>query len=213
VTTHVVQFSGGIGSWAAAQRVAKRYGTSNLVLLFADVRVEDEDLYRFLDDAAIGLRVPVTVVADGRTPFEVFAAQRFLGNSRLAPCSLALKQRPARQWLQEHADPADTVLYVGIDWSETRRIPAIERGWAPWTVRFPMCDPPYVSKQDMLDAARAAGLTPPRLYELGFSHNNFFWTTDRGEAAARLVRSACITRIGRRCQVRDRTIDDPSVLP
>jgi hypothetical protein len=31
------------------------------------------------------LGVPVTVVADGRTPFEVFADQRFLGNSRLAP--------------------------------------------------------------------------------------------------------------------------------
>jgi hypothetical protein len=69
------------------------------------------------------------------------------------------------------------VLYVGIDWSESRRTPAVERGWAPWTVRFPMCDPPYLSKQDMLDDARAAGLEPPRLYELGFSHNNFYWTT------------------------------------
>lgn len=93
-----------------------------------------------------------------------------LGNARLAPCSAILKQRPARAWLNEHADPADTILYVGIDWSETRRIPAIERGWAPWTVRFPVCDPPRLSKQDMLDVARDAGLEPPRLYELGFSH-------------------------------------------
>jgi len=35
-----------------------------------------------------------------------------------------------------------------------------------------MCDEPHLSKQDMLNAARAAGLAPPRLYELGFSHNN-----------------------------------------
>jgi len=84
-----------------------------------------------------------------------------------------LKQRPCRQWLQDHADPADTVLYVGIDWSETRRIPAIEHGWAPWTVRFPMYDEARLSKQDMLDVARRVGLTPPRLYTLGFSHNNF----------------------------------------
>jgi len=67
------------------------------------------------------------------------------------------------------------VLYVGIDWSEVRRTPAIEHGWAPWTVRFPMCDQPYLSKQDMLDAARAAGLEPPRLYELGFSHIFLAW--------------------------------------
>jgi hypothetical protein len=64
---------------------------------------------------------------------------------------------------------------VGIDWSEAHRAPAIVNGWAPWTVRFPMCDPPYLSKQDMLDAARAAGLEPPRLYELGFSHIFAAW--------------------------------------
>lgn len=172
MTLHVVQFSGGIGSWAAAQRVAAEHGTRDLVLLFADTLVEDEDLYRFLDDAAQQIGVPITRVADGRTPFEVFRQRRFLGNSRLAPCSDFLKQRPCRAWLEAHADPADTVLHAGIDWSEERRVPAIVRGWAPWTVSFPMCDPPYVTKEQMLDAARTAGLEPPRLYALGFAHNN-----------------------------------------
>jgi len=172
VSTHVVQYSGGIGSWAAAQRVVAAHGTGDLVLLFADTGVEDPDLWRFLHQGAAQIGVAPTIVADGRTPFEVFGDQRFLGNSRLVPCSAHLKQRPCRRWLQAHTDPADTVLYVGIDWSETRRVPAIEHGWAPWTVRFPMCDPPYLSKQDMLDEARAAGVTPPRLYDLGFAHNN-----------------------------------------
>jgi hypothetical protein len=35
-----------------------------------------------------------------------------------------------RTWLTEHADPADTVLYVGIGWSETHRTPAIVKGWS-----------------------------------------------------------------------------------
>jgi hypothetical protein len=172
VTLHVVQYSGGIGSWAAAQRVAAAHGTKDLVLLFADTGVEDADLYRFLADSAAQLGVPVTVVRDGRTPFEVFADQRFLGNSRLAPCSAHLKQIPCRRWLAEHADPADTVIYVGIDWSEARRTPAIEKGWAPWQVRFPMCDPPHITKVAMLQQARALGVRPPRLYDLGFAHNN-----------------------------------------
>jgi 3'-phosphoadenosine 5'-phosphosulfate sulfotransferase (PAPS reductase)/FAD synthetase len=52
VDRHVVMFSGGIGSWAAAKRVAERHGTSTLTLLFTDTLIEDADLYRFLVDAA-----------------------------------------------------------------------------------------------------------------------------------------------------------------
>lgn len=44
----LVLFSGGIGSWAAAHRtIARGY---DVELLFTDTRIEDEDLYRFLDD-------------------------------------------------------------------------------------------------------------------------------------------------------------------
>ena len=32
--THVVLFSGGLGSWAAAKRVAMTHGLDNLILLF-----------------------------------------------------------------------------------------------------------------------------------------------------------------------------------
>jgi hypothetical protein len=169
---HVVQFSGGITSWAAARRVAEKHGTADLVLLFADTLIEDDDLYRFNRDVATDLGVPITRVADGRTPQQVFRDKRFLGNSSLAPCSHLLKQVPCRRWLDQHTDPVATTLYVGIDWSEMHRLPAIERGWAPWRVEAPLCQPPYVDKRGWLDAARARGLEPPRLYRLGFAHNN-----------------------------------------
>ena len=41
---HLVMFSGGVGSWAAAKRVVERHGTEGVVLLFADTLIEDEDL-------------------------------------------------------------------------------------------------------------------------------------------------------------------------
>ena len=41
IVRHVVQFSGGIQSWAAAKRVAAEHGTDNLTLLFADTKMED----------------------------------------------------------------------------------------------------------------------------------------------------------------------------
>jgi len=172
MTLHVVQFSGGIGSWAAAKRVAAKHGTTSLVLLTANTQVEDPDLWRFVRESADEIGVQPTIVADGRTPFEVFADVRFLGNSRLAPCSLHLKVRPCRAWLTEHADPANTILYIGLDASEPQRAPAITRGWAPWTVEYPMFEPPLMSKEDMLAWCRSLGIEPPRLYELGFGHNN-----------------------------------------
>ena len=45
---HVVMFSGGIASWATAKRVAERHGTDALTLLFADTRIEDDDLFLLL---------------------------------------------------------------------------------------------------------------------------------------------------------------------
>ncbi|MGI5243187.1 phosphoadenosine phosphosulfate reductase family protein [Dactylosporangium sp. CA-139066] len=173
-TLHVVQYSGGITSWAAAQRVAAQHGTDHLVLLFADVRAEHPDLYRFLDDTTAQLGVPLTRVADGRTPFQLFRDIRYLGNSRVAPCTYWLKIVPCRRWLEANADPANTILYIGLDAStrDRRRAPGITAGWAPWTVRFPLLDEPHLTKTDQLNWARTLGIEPPELYKLGFDHNN-----------------------------------------
>src|SRR4051794_34291502 len=97
-------FSSGAGSWAAARRVADQHGTDNLVLLFADVKGEDEDNYRFLHEAAADIGGELVVVSDGRTIWDVFKDDRFLGNTRLANCSKFLKQKPARDWLDANCD-------------------------------------------------------------------------------------------------------------
>lgn len=104
----------------------------------------------------------------------MFEDKQRLGNSLLAPCSYALKILPCRRWLTAHTDPTSTVLYVGIDNSprDRRRAPAIERGWSPWRVEFPLLDEPEVSKADLLAEARALDLRPPQAYALGFDHAN-----------------------------------------
>lgn len=65
---HIVMYSGGVGSFIAAELVAKRYGTDDLVLLFADVLMEDEDLYRFNGDVERYLGVKLTTICEGRNP-------------------------------------------------------------------------------------------------------------------------------------------------
>lgn len=167
-------FSGGVGSWAAAKRVAARHGTDDLVLLFTDTNMEDEDLYRFLGEAATNVGGELVVLSDGRTPWEVFFDERFLGNSRMDPCSKILKRQKADRWFTEKCDPADTVRYIGIDWTEEHRFTRLRDRMAPegWTVEAPMCEPPYMDKADMLRWLRSEGIEPPRLYALGFAHNN-----------------------------------------
>ncbi len=172
MTLHVVQYSGGISSWAVARKVIDQYGPQHVVLLFADTLVEDPDLYRFLIDSTALVGVPLTRVADGRTPFQVFWDQKFLGNSRIAPCSYILKQLPCRRWLKENADPEDTVVYVGIGESEKQRAPAIAAGWKPWETRFPLLGRPKLTPEVLLEQARALGLTTPVMYDQGFAHNN-----------------------------------------
>ncbi|MFD3714305.1 hypothetical protein [Streptomyces sp. NPDC058677] len=181
--TRVVQLGGGITSWATARIVVERYGAANTVLLFADVKAEHPDLYRFNDDVSKSLGLPITTVADGRTPIEANRDAKFLGNSRLAPCSKLLKQVPCREWLTAHCDPARTVLYVGIDAYEIGRVPGVRAGWAPWPVEFPLIEPPYYDKDHWLAEARRIGLEVPEMYRLGYPHNNCHGGCVRGGVA------------------------------
>jgi hypothetical protein len=182
-THRVVMFSGGTGSWATARRVANTHGTSHMTLLFADTLAEHTDLHRFLAEAAADIGVPVTRVCDGRTPQQVDVDRRWLSNSQVAQCSLELKIKPCRRWLTENCDPERTVLYVGIDWTETERIPGIVKGWAPWRVETPLAKPPYVDKRTIDDQLRARGIEPPLLNRLGFPHNNCHGACVRGGQA------------------------------
>ena len=169
---HVVMLSGGIGSWAAAKRVQKLVDRKDMLLLFADTRMEDEDLYRFLNETVEEMGVELIRLADGRTPWQVFHDERYLGNSRIDPCSRILKRNLCFRWLKQHMKPEETVVYLGLDWTEIHRFVRAQSYWQPWTVRAPLCEEPYVSKLDCFDMLKQIGIRAPRLYELGFPHNN-----------------------------------------
>lgn len=169
---HIVMFSGGVGSWMTARRVAAKHGTNNLILLFADTKMEDEDLYRFLDEAAANVGGELIKLAEGRTPWELFFDRKFLSNSRVDHCSHYLKRKLLRDYINVNFDPKNSVIYLGIDWNEIHRFERAKKHWPPWTIAAPMCDKPYLEKDQMLDALRKEGIKVPRLYEMGFPHNN-----------------------------------------
>ncbi len=169
---NVVMFSGGVGSWAAARRVAAKHGTDNLVLLFADTLIEDEDLYRFVEEAAADVGGRLVRICEGRTPWQVFRDERYIGNTRADPCSKLLKRELLRKWVRDNTNGQDASIYLGIDWTEEHRYVASRDRWLPWPCYAPLCEAPFLSKVQLLKEAVAAGLRVPRLYSFGFPHNN-----------------------------------------
>jgi 3'-phosphoadenosine 5'-phosphosulfate sulfotransferase (PAPS reductase)/FAD synthetase len=171
VCRHVVMFSGGIGSWATAKLVAEQHGTGDLVLLFADTKMEDEDTYRFIDASAANVGGALVRLEDGRDIWQVFRDVRFLGNTRIDPCSRILKRELMRRWVDEHCNPAVTTVYVGIDWTETHRARRYAAFWHPYAVDCPLTRT-TLTKTEMLAWAASEGLPEQRLYKWGFHHAN-----------------------------------------
>jgi hypothetical protein len=170
---HIVFYSGGISSYFVAKRVIEKYGKNDVILLFTDTSMEDEDLYRFISDSEKKLDVKLIYLVEGRTPWEVAKDVRYLPNSRIAQCSHILKQKIAEKYIKENYQPDECILYLGIDWSEEHRKDAPLRNWAPYKVEFPLTEPPYLEKTEMLRIlSQEDNIKVPRLYELGFSHNN-----------------------------------------
>lgn len=175
-------------SWAAAKRAVEKYGKENTTLLFTDTLIEDEDLYRFLEDAANDVGANLVKIAEGRTPWQLFNDVKLIGNTRKDPCSRILKREIGLKWLRENVDPGNTSLVFGIHFMEAHRLESavkdkdgnpVKRGVRPRYaalgfphVEAPMCDAPYMGESDIHDWLRECGLERPRLYDMGFSHNN-----------------------------------------
>jgi hypothetical protein len=169
---HVIQFSTGVGSAEVAWRVVEEHGADNVVLLSADTKVEHPDNWRFANQVHERLGCEWVVLADGRTPMEVGRDARVVPNNRMAVCSRVLKRELLRTYIDERFDPADTVMYLGFDWTEPERHEAAGPHWQPYRVESPLISPPYLSKLDLLVLFRQRGIEPPALYKLGFAHAN-----------------------------------------
>jgi len=111
-------------------------------------------------------------LSDGRDIWQVFRDKRYLGNTRIDPCSRILKRELMDRWYEQNADPATAVIHLGYDWSEEHRLERSRKAMAPWRVEAPLADPPYLNPQQMRAEVRSDGIEPPRLYAMGFQHNN-----------------------------------------
>ena len=165
---HCISLSGGLGS--AVTALAAHEAGLPFRMIFADTLIEDEDLYRFLDEIEAHTGVEITRVVDGRTPWDVFKDKRYIGNTRTAHCSAELKTKPIREWLDANTPQTDP-LVLGMDWSEMDRIERAAKNWAPRPV-ISLLNELQVLRTQWPGFLKRAGIKQPRLYDLGFAHNN-----------------------------------------
>lgn len=170
---HVVFFSGGMSSFFTALRVKEKHGNERLKLLFTDTLIEGPDLYRFLKEGAAHLGGELVWLKDGRTPWDVFRDVKFLGNSRIDPCSRILKREPARNWVHEnYPDPSSVILYLGMNWDEEHRAERAKKHWLPYRVETPLTEAPHLDRKQMMRALDGMCIFPSTAYEDGFPHDN-----------------------------------------
>lgn len=178
---HIVNFSGGLCSFWSAKREIEAHGKDNVILLFADTLVEDSDLYDFNRRAEDYLGIQITRVCVGLTPWQLFRKEHLIGNDGAPICSIRLKREPLNAWMESNYElncemhnwikPHATVV-LGFDWTEHHRVSDFQLKHPTWTVSAPMTESPYWDKCKMLREAEKIGFKSPKLYELGFPHNN-----------------------------------------
>jgi hypothetical protein len=169
---YIVNTSGGLTSFEAARRTIAQHGKENTVAIFADTRMEDEDLYRFLDDQERYFGITIHRIADGRTPWQVMKDERMITMQSMAPCSRILKHDLIDNWIAQQFSPDECTRVFGMDWTELHRVERLAHTLAPSPIWFPLCEPPFVDKCWIAQDLERIGMKVPRLYELGFSHNN-----------------------------------------
>lgn len=142
-------------------------------------------MHRFIHEAADKLQLPLLKHSRGLTPPQLMVLQLFMANSRVGTCSKELKMKVASDFLKKGIVPeeeewynkcflkeddfiTDATLYFGIDFTEMHREEPIKHNWSPFKV-----DMPLIYKDINVDLSlRKHGIRQPRLYDLGFTHNN-----------------------------------------
>jgi hypothetical protein len=170
---HIVSFSAGLSSALTVERVLNRYGADAVEVVFMDTQIEDDDNYRFLDDCRRRWGVPITVLADGHTPYQVFEHQHIIPNQKIAPCTFRLKIDVFVKYLESKSDEEITV-HIGYDFSEMHRCDATRLNYEArgWHVDFPLLWKPIEFRRYSDVVRNDWGIEPPRMYAMGYTHAN-----------------------------------------
>lgn len=181
----IIFFSGGKSSFSVADWVKTNFPEDNILLYFTDTRWESEDLYRFIKEASDKLQLPLLIHSTGLNPIELMFEKKLVFNSMIGDCSKLLKMKVSRDYLKKGIVPPiekwrnkeylksesfidGATLYFGIGFEEMHREGPIRKNWKPFEVVMPHIET-YIDNNEVL---KKYNIRQPKLYDLGFVHNN-----------------------------------------
>ena len=171
---HIIQFSGGAGSWYAGKRVVERYGVDGVVLLTADTASEAEDWYEFVELAAedIGAELVKLPPVEPGGIFDLADKHKALPSAMMGFCSRVLKREPMDKWIKENTDPKVVTRHFGFDFYEIHRLERLREKFPKQKIDAPLCWKPVMDKAQVLEKLMESGLPVPEAYKVGLPHNN-----------------------------------------
>lgn len=170
---HVVSFSTGLSSALTVERVLNRYGREKTTVVFMDTKIEHPDNYRFFEDCKARWGIPIVVLCEGRTPYEVGRDQRIIPNQRFAPCTFRLKIDLFVNWLEPQEKPI--TVHIGYDEiNDAHRFDDTRKNYEAlgYAVDFPLTWKPIEYRKYTQVVREDWGIEPPKMYELGYTHAN-----------------------------------------
>ncbi|MBN1970353.1 MAG: phosphoadenosine phosphosulfate reductase family protein [Candidatus Delongbacteria bacterium] len=170
----IVLFSGGIASFEVGRLVLEKYAKENIRFWFFDTLTEDDSLYNFVDQCEDFLGIEIERFCDGRNIWEVFRDERFIGNSRVPLCNRVLKRELLERKLKQEFPSKNLILFLGYEYYEKERMEKAKNKWNKngYQVSFPLAEKEHQEKEVLISKLNDYGLTIPKLYDLGFKHNN-----------------------------------------
>jgi len=186
---HIVSIGGGTSSTLELPlEVIRKYGRDNVVLVIACLSGESPDLWRNVEYAQKVTGVKVTYVyydpnnpkkySIGNNPehwlsiWDVFDKVKFIGNSRIDPCSRVLKRETMKRYITDLFSPETTILHIGITGDEIERTVAIMKNWESLGYKVE-CD---LTKKELQGSSGERALCisgfVPEMYKQGFTHLN-----------------------------------------
>lgn len=173
---HIVSVGGGIASTLLLPSIlidGKGIPIRDAEFIVAALPNEDKDVWRLTSAVENLFGIKIKRIGHNKSPFDVFFETRFLGNSRIDPCSRVLKREVMRDYMEANHPPDKSILYVGIGAHEIDRMLSIRKNWGSrgYRVEMPLVDYPMTREQQINACLDAVGFVP-RLYLMGFSHNN-----------------------------------------
>lgn len=168
----VVWFSCGAASAVAAMKTIDKYGIdNNIFIVNTDVKEEDADNRRFLNDVSIWLNHPIILASNAalitNSCVDVWERRKYMSGVKGAPCTKEIKKEARYQFESNNKVDWHVMGFTVEETDRHDRFTKTERENV-----LPVLIDEMITKKDCFRIIENAGLKLPAMYLMGYPNAN-----------------------------------------